>query len=158
MKLIDRYVAAVPTFDITDLAKTGPVFGGALSYKPAERLLVVGEFDYGTHDLKGASADVIVSHYMAKVGYLVYEGAEGKLKAYVNLGLGAVSFDPDVNGADTNTYFAINAGAKVYYHVTPLFSVVPSPQGDIAFTSKDDGFTGSTAWVWSFTAGVAFSF
>lgn len=150
--------AAVPTFAITDLAKTGGVYGGAIGFRPTEQILVLAELDWGKHGGKDGGADVAVSHYMAKVGYGIYESADGKLKAFVNAGLGAVSFDPDISGADANTYFAVNAGAKVYYMLGPSINLVLSPQGDIAFVSEDDGFTGSTAWVWPFTAGLSVNF
>jgi hypothetical protein len=150
--------AAVPTFDITDLAKTGGVVAGAVGYQATDRVLALLEFDWGKHGGKNGGPNIAVLHYMAKAGYAVYQTADGKLKVFVNAGVGAVSFDPDVSGADTNTYFAINAGAKAYYMLSPALSLVLSPQGDIAFVSKDDGFTGSTAWVWPFTVGLSVSF
>jgi len=69
-----------------------------------------------------------------------------------------VSFDADVAGSTANTYLAINAGAKIYYDMSDLLSFVISPQGDIAFVDKADGFTGTTAWVWPITAGIALNF
>lgn len=42
--------------------------------------------------------------------------------------------------------------------ISDLLSVVISPQSDIAFVDKAGGFTGSTAWVWPITAGVALKF
>jgi hypothetical protein len=154
---------AVPTFDITDVADPGPVFGGAIGYF-WDKFLFMGEFDFGTHggaDIEGSDEsgpDVDVMHYIAKVGYQVYQSSDEKLRIYVNLGAGALSFEADVEGAETNTYAAINAGAKMYYMFTPNVGVVVSPQGDIAFVDEEDGFTGSTAWVWPFTAGVAVTF
>lgn len=150
---------AVPTFDITDLADPGPVFGGAFGYMATDKILVMGEFDYGTHSSAVADGpDIDVLHYIGKVGYLVYQSADDKFKLFVNLGAGAVTFSQDADGADSFTYAAINAGAKAYYSVAENVSIVLSPQGDIAFTSEDDGFTGSTGWVWPFTAGVAVNF
>ena len=99
-----------------------------------------------------------VLHYIAKVGYQVYQSEDEKLRIYVNLGAGAMTFEPDVDGADSFNYGAINAGAKLYYMFNPNVGIVVSPQGDIAFTSEDDGFTGSTGWVWPFTAGIAVGF
>jgi hypothetical protein len=155
--------AAVPTFDITDLADPGPVFGGAVGYF-WDKFLFMGEFDFGTHggaDIEGSEGtypDVDVLHYIAKVGYQVYQSSDEKLRIYVNLGAGALSFEADAEGAETNTYAAINAGAKLYYMFNEYVGVVVSPQGDIAFVDEDDGFTGSTAWVWPFTAGLAVTF
>ena len=69
----------------------------------------------------------------------------------VNAGAGAMTFNPD--GPGSNTYPAINVGAKIGYRLTPRVQLLLSPQGDIAFTKK--GVVGtSNAWVWPFTAGV----
>lgn len=155
---------AVPTFDISDLADIGPAFGATIGYFATDRVLVFGEGDFGFHsgaDIDGTTeslSDVNVYHYMAKVGYVVYQSPDGKLRILVNAGAGAMTFDPDVEGAGSNTYFAINAGGKLYYNFAEQVGFVFSPQGDIAFTSEDDGFTGSTGWVWPFSAGVFVNF
>jgi hypothetical protein len=149
---------AVPTFDITDLADPGFVAGIAGGYLINEKVLGMVELDWGTHGGVNSGPDVKVYHYMAKAGYRVFVSQEGKWRIFVNAGAGAMTFDADAAGATANTYFAINAGAKIYYHVSDLLSVVISPQGDIAFVDKADGFTGSTAWVWPITAGVALKF
>ena len=155
---------AVPTFDISDLVKAGPVVGGGIGYFATDKLLVMAEADFGFHKGKeisgseGSLPDVNVYHYMGKLGYLVYRSSDARLKILVNAGAGAMTFDPDVEGASANTYFAINAGAKLYYLFAKSVGLVVSPQGDIAFVSKDDGFTGSTAWVWPFTAGLYVNF
>jgi len=154
----------VPTFDITDLADAGPGAGATFGYMVTPKIMVFGEADFGFHSASDDFAavvgdiDINVYHYMAKAGYVVYEGPDQKLKVLLNAGVGAMTFDPDVDGAETNTYFAINAGAKLYYLFAQNVGFVLSPQGDIAFTSEDDGFTGSTAWVWPFTAGFFVNF
>jgi hypothetical protein len=149
---------AVPTFDISDLADPGLVAGFAAGYRFSEKILGMMELDYGTHAGAGAGPDVNVYHYMGKVGYRVFESQDTKWRIFVNAGAGALTFDADAAGATANTYLAINAGAKIYYDVSELLSVVISPQGDIAFVDKADGFTGSTAWVWPITAGFALNF
>jgi hypothetical protein len=68
----------------------------------------------------------------------------------VNAGGGAMTFDVD---GGSNTYPAINVGAKIRYRFSPRLSLVLSPQGDIAFTDEDVLGTGD-AWVWPFTAGL----
>lgn len=150
--------AAVPTFDITDLADPGFVAGIAGGYLVNEKVLAMVELDFGTHAGANAGPDVNVYHYMAKAGYRVYASQDTKWRIFVNAGAGAVTFDTDVAGATANTYFAINAGAKIYYDLSDLLSVVISPQGDIAFVDEADGFTGSTAWVWPITGGIALKF
>lgn len=150
--------AGVPTFDITDLADPGFTFGGAAGYRISEKILGMVEFDYGMHGGADGGPDVKVMHYMAKAGYLVFQSGDEKWRIFANLGAGAMTFDVDAADAETKTYFGINAGAKVYYSINDMINIVLSPQGDIAFTSKDDGFTGSTAWVWPITAGVALTF
>lgn len=149
---------AVPTFDITDLADPGFVAGAAAGYRFNDRILGMIEVDFGTHAGPDDGPDVNVYHYMAKAGYRVFQSQDDKWRIFVNAGLGAMTFDVDLAGAEKNTYFAINAGAKIYYMINETISIVVSPQGDIAFVDENDGFTGSTAWVWPITAGVAFTF
>ncbi len=64
----------------------------------------------------------------------------------------------DVDGAaKTNTYFAINAGAKLIYNFNRSVGFVLSPQGDIAFSKKSE-LTTDNAWVWPVTAGLRVRF
>lgn len=150
---------SVPTFDIEDLVDPGPSIGIGLAYQVSERVLLMAEGDLGLHSGAGeGAADVNVFHYLGKVGYLLYRSEDGRLRIFVNAGLGAMTFDPDVDEADAQTYFAINAGAKLHYLLTERIGLVVSPQGDIAFTSEEDGFTGSTGWVWPFSAGFSYAF
>ena len=149
---------AVPTFDITDLADPGFVAGVAGGYMINDKVLGMVELDFGTHPGANSGPDVNVYHYMAKVGYQVFQSQSGTWSVLVNAGLGAMTFDADVEDGEANTYFAINAGAKIYYMINENINIVISPQGDIAFVDEDKGFTGSTAWVWPITAGVAFTF
>ena len=147
----------VPTFDIADVAKTGGAFGAAIGYRVNPRWVVMGEFDYGMHkDKATGSADINTLHYMAKVGYSLTGPRERGWEAIVNLGVGAVGFDVE-SAAQTNTYFAINAGAKISYNFNRSFAFVLSPQGDIAFSDEDE-LTTTNAWVWPFTAGLRVNF
>jgi hypothetical protein len=149
--------AVVPTFDIADVAKTGPMFGAAVSYQLGPRWVVIGEFDYGFHkDKPTGSVDIKTLHYIAKLGYSLTGQRERGWEALVNLGAGAVTFD--VQGApSTKTYLAINAGAKIAYNVNRSLAIVLSPQGDIAFSKKSE-LTTTNAWVWPFSAGVRLRF
>jgi hypothetical protein len=148
----------VPTFDIADVAKAGPSFGGGLALKVAPKLWLMGEADFGSH--KGAEIglgvdgpDVDVFHFMGKVGYDVFTSANGKWTLMLNAGGGMMSFDVDVPAAPTRRYFAINAGAKLTYAISQNLDFVFSPQGDIAFTKKSE-LGSSTAWVWPVSAGI----
>jgi hypothetical protein len=149
--------AVVPTFDIGDVARTGPAFGAAAGYRLNDRWLLMGEFDYGMHqDELTNSADINTLHYIAKVGYSLTGPKERGLEAVVNLGAGAVTFD--VEGApDDFTYFAINAGAKLAYNINRSFAFVLSPQGDIALSDEAELGT-NNSWVWPVTAGLRVSF
>jgi hypothetical protein len=149
--------AAVPTFDIADVATTGPAFGAALGYRLSPSIVLMGEFDYGMHEDKATeTVDINTLHYMAKVGYSLTGPRERGWEAIANLGVGAVGFD--IEGADeTKTYLAINAGAKLSYSFNRSLAFVLSPQGDIAFTKKED-LTTDNAWVWPVTAGIRLSF
>jgi hypothetical protein len=146
----------VPTFDISDAVDAGPSvgIGAALQIRP--RVYLLGDVDLGFHlgaDLPGGASapDVKVYHYMAKVGYELLAAGSSPWSLIVNAGAGAMTFDAD--GAGSNTYPAINVGAKIGYRVSPRASLLLSPQGDIAFT-KDAELGTSNAWVWPFTAGI----
>jgi hypothetical protein len=144
----------VPTFDISDAVDGGPSAGVGLGYRVSPTLWLLGDLDLGFHsgaELGGVEGpDVKVYHYIAKVGYaLVPEGAS-PWSVIVNAGGGAMTFD--VDGGSSNTYPAINVGAKILYRVSPRVSLLLSPQGDIAFTDEDEVGT-SNSWVWPFTAG-----
>ncbi|HEY9516910.1 MAG TPA: outer membrane beta-barrel protein [Gemmatimonadaceae bacterium] len=149
--------AVVPTFDIADVVETGGAFGAAIGYRLSRNWVLMGEFDYGMHkDEATSSVDINTLHYIGKLGYSFTGPRERGWEVLVNLGVGGVSFDNE--GADeTNTYFAINAGAKVSYSFNRSFAVVLSPQGDIAF-SKEEELTTNNAWVWPLTAGLRVSF
>lgn len=146
--------AVVPTFDIADVATTGPSFGATFGFMPTDRWVLMAELDYGRHEDEATqSVDITTLHYMGKVGYSLTGPRERGWEAVVNLGAGAVTFD--VDGADGKTYFAINAGAKLTYNFNRRIALVLSPQGDIAFSKKSE-LTTDNAWVWPFTAGVRF--
>ena len=148
--------AAVPTFDIADVATSGTAIGVAAGYRLTPNIVLMGEFDYGMHEDEATeSVDITTLHYIAKVGYSLTGPRDRGFEAIVNLGAGAVTFD--VDGGDSFTYPAINAGAKLSYAFNPSFALVLSPQGDIAFTDEDELGT-TNAWVWPITAGVRFSF
>ena len=145
----------VPTFDVSDAVDAGPSFGLGAGLQVAPRVWILGDVDLGFHsgaDFGGIEGpDVKVLHYIGKVGYaLVPEGAS-KWSVIVNAGAGAMTFD--VDGGASNTYPAINVGAKIAYRLSPRVSLLLSPQGDIAFADEDE-LGSSTAWVWPFTAGV----
>jgi hypothetical protein len=152
-----RAGAVIPTFDIADVATAGPAFGATIGYQLTPRWVVMGEFDYGMHEDEATeSVDITTMHYMAKAGYSLTGPRERGWEALVNLGAGAVTFDVD-GAAATNTYFAINAGAKIAYNFTRSLAAVLSPQGDIAFADEDELGT-TNAWVWPVTAGVRVKF
>ena len=148
----------VPTFDITDAAEAGPSFGAGIGVRVAPRVTLLGEADFGFHggaDLAagGSGPDVNVYHFMGKVGFDVFR--RDKWSILVNAGAGALTFD--VDGGPSETYFAINVGAKIGYAVSPVVDLVLSPQGDIAFT--DEAVLGTdNAWVWPFAVGLRFNF
>lgn len=147
---------AVPTFDIADVANTGGAFGAAIGYRLTPRWVLMGEFDYGMHKDKATeSVDINTTHVIGKLGYALTSPGTRGWDIILNLGAGVVNFD--VDGAEGNSYFAINAGAKLAYSFSPSLALVLSPQGDIAFT-KENELGSSTAWVWPITAGLRFSF
>jgi len=146
----------VPTFDISDAVDAGPSFGIGAAVQVHPRVYLLGDLDLGFHSgasvSGGATApDVKVYHYMAKVGYQLLGESSSPWSLIVNAGAGAMTFD--VDGGGSNTYPAINVGAKIAYRVSPRVSLLLSPQGDIAF-SKEDELGTTNAWVWPFTAGI----
>jgi len=147
----------VPTFDISDAVDAGPSFGLGAAVQFAPKLWLMGDVDLGFHpgaELVGGgkAPDVRVYHYVSKLGYeLLSEGQSSPWSVIVNAGAGALTFDAD--NAGSNTYPAINVGAKIGYRLSPRVQLLLSPQGDIAFTDSKDVGT-SNSWVWPFTAGV----
>jgi hypothetical protein len=144
----------VPTFDISEGVDGGPSVGVGLGYQVSSGFWVLGDLDLGFHsgaDIGGVEGpDVKVYHYIAKLGYaLVPEGASA-WSVILNAGAGAMTFD--VDGEASNTYPAVNVGAKIAYRLSPRVSLLLSPQGDIAFSDEDDVGT-TNAWVWPLTAG-----
>lgn len=145
----------VPTFDISDAVDGGPSFGVGLGYQISPKVWLLGDFDLGFHsgaDLTGGveGPDANVYHYIAKVGYAIVPEGTSPWSVILNAGGGAMTFD--VDGGASNTYPAINVGAKIAYRLSPRVSFLLSPQGDIAFTDEDEIGT-NNAWVWPFTAG-----
>ena len=147
----------VPTFDISDAVDGGPSFGVGAGFQVATRVWLLGDVDLGFHSGAeqpgGATGpDVNVYHYMGKVGYAVVpESQASPWSVIVNAGAGAMTFD--VDGGASNTYPAINVGAKIAYRLGSRVSLLLSPQGDIAFSDEDEVGT-SNSWVWPFTAGL----
>lgn len=150
----------VPTFDIADVAKAGPSFGVGLNHKLGDRLWLIGDADFGFHsgaDLPGGGSgpDVMVNHYMVKLGYVAMHRPDSRFSLVLNAGAGAMTFG--VDGGSTFTYPAINVGAKLIYGLGSRVSLVLSPQGDIAFSKRSEVGT-SNSWVWPFTAGLRLTF
>jgi Outer membrane protein beta-barrel domain len=146
----------VPTFDISNAVDGGPSFGAGGAVQFAPRLWLMGDVDLGFHsgaELPGGGTgpDVNVYHYVAKLGYELLSPGQSPWSVIVNAGAGALTFD--VDGAGSNTYPAINVGAKIGYRLSPRVTLLLSPQGDIAFSDDEEVGT-SNAWVWPFTAGV----
>jgi hypothetical protein len=146
----------VPTFDISDAVDAGPSFGLGAAVQFAPKLWLMGDVDLGFHsgaDLAGGgeAPDVKVYHYVAKLGYELLSEGQSPWSVIVNAGAGALTFD--AGGAGSNTYPAINLGAKIGYRLSPRVQLLLSPQGDIALTDDEEVGT-SNAWVWPFTAGV----
>ena len=146
----------VPTFDISDAVDAGPSFGVGAAVQFAPKLWLMGDVDLGFHSGTnlvggGEGPDVNVYHYVAKLGYELLSEGQSPWSVIVNAGAGALTFD--VDGAGSNTYPAINVGAKIGYRLSPRVHLLLSPQGDIAFTDDDEVGT-SNAWVWPFTAGI----
>ncbi|MDH3733485.1 MAG: porin family protein [Gemmatimonadota bacterium] len=159
-----RVGLGVPTGGIADSdnsalgvgAKSGFAWGFGLGLDLSDRFNLRANFDRTTHKTEAGDAtsgpDVNVNHYIAGLGYTVTDPAN-PFYVSVNLGAGAMTFDIQAEGAESDTYFAINAGAEIGYWLSNSVAIFASPQGDIAFTDKDKYGT-SSAFVWPFTGGV----
>lgn len=141
----------VPTFDISDAADAGFNVGGGIAVWLSDRVTLRGNVDRGFHPGADSGADIDVTHFIAGLGLLLTD-PNNPFYVSVNLGAGFLNFAPDVDGVDSETNFAINAGAELGYWLSEGFSIFFSPQGDIAFTDEDFAGT-SNAWVWPITAG-----
>jgi len=148
-----RAGAAVPTFDIADAADAGFVFGGGVGVWLSDRLVARASVDFGSHPGADGGPDVDVNHYIAGLGLSLTDPAS-PFYVIVNLGAGILSFDVDVDGVESVTNFAINAGAEIGTWLTDSISIFLSPQGDIAFTDSGGVLGTGSAWVWPVTAGV----
>lgn len=146
---------AVPTFDITDAADPGPAFGAGFGINLASSIWLIADADFGFHKGANNGADVNVYHMMGKFGYDLLGNAEGPWSVIVTAGAGALMFD--VDGVDTFTYPAINAGAKIGYAANEYVTFFLNPQGDIAFSDEAELGT-NNSWVWPFSAGIAITF
>jgi hypothetical protein len=144
--------ANVPTFDIADVAKTGPSFGAGLDLAVGHRYHLLAEGDFGFHDgVSGSRVDVF--HLMGKAGIDLVNRSPWSVM--VNAGAGALRFA--VDGGPSYTYPAINVGLKIGYQLSRRLSFVLSPQGDIAFSKKSELGT-TNSWVWPFAAGIRIGF
>jgi len=149
-----RGVAVVPTFKIADAAKVGPGFGAGVGYLAGDKIRLMLDGDVGYHGTKGQEMGKINTyHLMGKVGYDLY--TSDKVTVTVNLGAGLVQFGGDL--AESFTYPAINAGAKIAIALSEQFDLLLSPQGDIAFTKEADIGT-KAGWVWPFGLGLRAKF
>lgn len=143
-----RGTAMLPTFDIADAANLGFGGGAGIGYRVTDKFRVMADFDLGIHGTDVTDFTINTYHYMGKVGFDAVDNE--KLLLTVNLGAGAVTFGGDL--PSSSTYFAINAGAKLAIKVSPMFDLLISPQGDIAFA--DEAELGTTnAWVWPLAVG-----
>src|SRR5688572_29555841 len=81
--------AAVPTFDIADVAATGTAVGAAIGCRMNPKWVVMGEVDYGMHKDEATEVlDINAVHYMAKIGYSLTGPRMKGLEAVVNRGAG----------------------------------------------------------------------
>jgi hypothetical protein len=146
----------VPTGDVADAAKSGFDVGGGLGVMLGERVSLRANVDFSSHggeEISGvAGPDVDVLHLIGGIGVLL-TNPDNPFYVSVNAGAGAMSFNIDASGVDTETYFAINAGAEIGYWVSDNVAVFASPQGDIAFADEDALGT-DMAYVWPFTGGL----
>ncbi len=146
----------VPTGDIADAVDAGFDIGGGLGVMLNDRFELRANVDFSSHtgeEVGGVSGpDVDVLHLIAGIGYRLTD-PDNPFYISINAGAGALSFNPDVDGADSETYFAINAGAEIGYWVSDNIAIFASPQGDIAFSDEDELGT-DMAYVWPFTGGL----
>jgi len=157
----------LPTGDAADWFDGAVGFGAGIGYYFTPKFVIMGEFDYASHsgkedaidpEFEVGAWDEDVMHIMGKIGYVLFQSADGKMKILVNAGAGMMNFKEKYEGESvSNSKFAINAGAKLYYMFSPSIGIVVSPQGDIAFTDKEEDGA-SSKWVWPLSAGLAFNF
>jgi hypothetical protein len=138
-----RATGMLPTFDISDTADFGYGGGLGLGYRLNDSFRLMADVDMAKHGTATSGVDINTYHYMAKAGLDVYETDSVILT--LNLGAGAVTFGGDLPSSET--YFAINAGAKLGIKLSPTFQLLVSPQGDIAFSDADFVST-DNSWVW----------
>jgi Outer membrane protein beta-barrel domain len=138
-----RGTAVIPTFDIADVAEVGWGGGLGIGYSVSPRVRLMADFDLGVHGTDQSGFNINTYHYVGKIGYDLVN--TDRVVVTANLGVGAVTFGGDL--AESKTYPAINAGAKIGIKIAPAIELLISPQGDIAFTKEADLGT-TNAWVW----------
>ncbi len=148
-----RGTAMLPTFDIADAADLGFGGGVGIGYRVTEKIRLMADVDVGIHGTATPDFNINTYHYLAKVGFDAFENE--KVVLTLNLGAGAMTFGGDLSSSQT--YFAINAGAKLGIKATPSVDILISPQGDIAFSDEADLGT-TNAWVWPLGVGFRVKF
>jgi len=148
-----RGTAMVPTFDIADAADVGFGGGVGIGYRVTDRVRLMADVDVGIHGTDTPGFNINTYHYIGKIGYDVVNNAN--VVFTLNLGAGAVTFGGDLPASQT--YVAINAGAKLGIKVSPSVDLLISPQGDIAFADEADLGT-TNAWVWPLGVGFRVQF
>ncbi len=136
----------IPTGDLADIADVGPTFGIKLAYRvhPRVRLRVDGDVEIydGAGLNNGTEApDLTLWHYNGGAEFEVLQPGRSPWNVVVNGGAGATTFDSDrfSSGGDFNeTYFTLNGGVEVGYHVRSNVRVFAAGQLFVMFADDQD--------------------
>ena len=143
------------TGEYADLVKTGWAAGGLVGYAVNPAIYVMGSFNAQWWTAGGdcvLCVDWTNYSYFGMVGYNV--GARSsKADVLLILGAGGATFGPD--GADSQTYFALNSGIRSYFYATPTVAISVHVMASVAFAGD---FVSSTIWSFPLGLGLAFRF
>lgn len=123
----------------TDAVGVSAGIGAAVGYQVAPKIYILVNGAWGL--VTGSQINDVQQPDWDVFGYYVsgaYDFTEGKPVSLLGqLGVGANTFKPDIEGASSTTDIAVTGGFKVYYNINPTFGVSLNALLTYAFTEGD---------------------
>jgi hypothetical protein len=144
----------VPTGEYAKSTSIGPGFAVSIGYTFAPRWIAMGSFTAGFLSEGDIGPASNLYSYFLKAGYDIGD-PDKKLSAYIPLGAGVVTFDPDSDVLRSKTHFALSSGLMFQYALDPRFALTLDALVTLAIVNERE--FGSDA-VWLFPLGVGLLF
>jgi hypothetical protein len=130
---------AIPIGDFGDNVKTEAVAVGArFAWSFSPRWWLSANLGTTFFNGKEQGTDLKAYAYSLAATYELPTTAGGEVTVPVFLGLGAVTFDSDVEGASANTYFAVNGGAKFQWYINQGLALNLTGAVTLAFADQEE--------------------